>query len=193
MSYINFKLLEEKDIRPNEYLILQAAYQNSFEDTSEVISLLVTDDQRFEDLINSGYLKYIKGTKKQNQLQKLRIDKKGKKLLEDVESTDVTEEDLKIADWLINLYKKEGKEIGNKKKTKEYIANFRINSGINKNKLAYLCQKFLYDNLENSNKLEYVFFKPKGVYNTRFDINESWLYRYYEKNKEKFDKEFEKL
>ena len=85
--------------------------------------------------------------------------------------------------------------IGNRKKTKLYIALFRVNSQISKNKLAHLIYTFITDEkeMEYSQKLEYLFFKPSHMYQSKFDIEQSRLYQYYLKHKEVFDKQFENL
>ena len=125
MNYINFNLLQSRGLTVLDYCLLIAASQNAREDLSNIISELIYSDERYEYLVEEGYLKFIKGNKSQNEFEKLRIDTKGKKLLEDASAAEVTDEDVTVFDWLENLYKKMGKEVGNRRKTKEYIAKFR--------------------------------------------------------------------
>lgn len=188
MNYINFNLLQSRGLTVLDYCLLIAASQNAREDLSNIISELIYSDERYEYLVEEGYLKFIKGNKSQNEFEKLRIDTKGKKLLEDASAAEVTDEDVTVFDWLENLYKKMGKEVGNRRKTKEYIAKFRQLSGIDKNRLVFLCKTFVKDDNEQeySFKLENVFYKPKTHFNIHFDIEESRLYKYYLKRKRLF-------
>lgn len=195
MNYINFNLLNDKGFTPMDYCLFVAANQNAKEDMSDTIAGLIEDDARLEEMVEKGYLKYIKGTKHQSDIEKLRLDKKGRKLIEDVSAIEAEEEDIVVFDWLEKLYKERGKEIGNRRKTKSYIAQFRKLSGIEKNQLVALCKAFVLDENEQeySFKLENVFYKPKTHFNINFDIEESRLYKYYLKNKERFDMVFERL
>lgn len=195
MNYINFNLLYERGFNPVEYCLMVAAHQNAKEDMSDVVASLIGDDARLDELVEQGYLKYIKGTKNQSEIEKIRLDKKGRKLIEDVSAIEVEQEDIIVFDWLEKLYKDRGKEIGNRRKIKSYIAQFRKYSGIDKNNLVLLCKSFCYDEDEQeySHKLENVFYKPKTHFNIHFDIEESRLYKYYLKHQNMFDKRFEAL
>ena len=84
------------------------------------------------------------------------------------------------------------KDIGNKKKTKMYIAEFRVHSGIEKNELAHLMSQFLNDeaNMLYNNKLEFALFKSSNLYQTKFNLDESRLWQYYSRNKEIIDKDY---
>ena len=46
---------------------------------------------------------------------------------------------------------------------------------------------------EWSKVLEYLFFKPSSVYNVKFDLDQSQLYKYYLKRKPFFDNKFKTL
>ena len=87
------------------------------------------------------------------------------------------------------------KESGNKRKCKNFIAQFRVNSGICKNHLAFLCQTFINDEkeIEYSQKLEFLFFKGANLFATKFDIYQSRLFQYYEKRKEFFEDAFARI
>jgi tryptophanyl-tRNA synthetase len=119
------------------------------------------------------------------------LNDKGKQLLAELEEADVEEQDSLVYDWLLSYYKNAGKEIGNRKKTLSHIKDFRVKSGICKNNLIKLCIDFLKENEERSNKLQFVFYYPKTVFATRFDLEESWLYSHYLKKEEYFKSIFE--
>lgn len=165
-----------------------------YEDCSEILIETVGDEETLLTFEDDGLITFVKGKAKENIFQKARITSKGEDLLSDLETPEILEEDLKLFDWGSSYYKKLGKKVGNAKKCKMYIALFRVNSGIARNKLVKLLQVFLRDEVsqEYSFVLEYVFFKPSNIYSTRFDIHQSRLYQFYLGNKELFDQEFEK-
>ena len=100
-----------------------------------------------------------------------------------------------LYDWMAAVYENLGKEIGNKKKTKMFVALFRAHSGIDKNNLASLLDMFVKDedNMEYNHKLEFAFFKPATVYQVKFELEQSRLYQYYLNYKSFFDNKFEEL
>ena len=195
MAYINFNLLTEKGYDYIDALVLQMCKQMKFEDISQHLMALSNYEVefllRYEDI---GLVTFIKGSPKDNMFQKARLTKEGQKLLDSLEVASITEEDEKIWDWLAAYYKKIGKQVGNTKKGKRYLAQFRLDSGINRNKLVYLCKSFIDDEsrMEYSIVLEYVFFKPFNVYSTRFSLEDSKLWKYYLEHKDTFDEEFKK-
>lgn len=185
--YINFNLhnLELGDI---ELLIAIKQKEQQF----LINNLTETKYKRFKEL---SLVKHIKqANKKEHPYKSLRLDKKGEDLLKNIQEAPVEEEDEKVLEWLIDLYKKAGKEIGNRRKTARHIRDFRIKSGIEKNNLIRLCLDFMKDseNMERSRTLQYLWYHPKTVFDTKFDLEESWLYRHYLKNQERIDKTFEK-
>lgn len=193
--YINFKLLSSREVSPLELMLLIACRQNQSGESAQVIKEYYHETPGLESMEQRGYIEYIKGKKGQEPWDKIRLSKRGKDFLEDIETPEVTADDLKVYEWLEAIYKNSERIIGNRKKTKMYIACFRAQSSIEKNRLAYLCQCFINDsdNMEYNLKLEFMFFKPDNVYSTRFDLEQSRLYKYYLKHQEYFDKEFEKL
>jgi hypothetical protein len=138
----------------------------------------------------------VKAKNKSDSIQnRIRLSSKGNDLLEDLQVPQINDDDLQLYEWLERTYQKEGKELGNRKKTKLYIALFRVNSGIDRNKLALLCKAFMNDSsqFEWSKRLEFLFFKPGNVFSVKFDLEQSKLYQYYIKHKEHFDNKFAKI
>lgn len=189
--YINFKILKKRELELEDFLLLQAAKQSKFEDLSVTIDIF--SKERVDKLLDKGFLSKIKGLAKDPDSKKIRTTKKGNDLLDDLETPEIEEEDIVMFDWICDVYITMGKEIGNKKKTKTYIALFRTHSGIEKNHLATLLEKFVKDdfNMAYNFRLEYAFFKPSNVYQSRFELDQSRLYQYYLNNKLYFDKLFE--
>ena len=113
-------------------------------------------------------------------------------LLDNLSTPEVLEEDEKVFEWLKDYYLRAEKEIGNGAKTKRNIRDFRVKSGIEKNNLIKLVLDFLAKNEERSKKLEYIWYYPKTAFATRFDLEESWLWGHFIKNRERLEKSFEK-
>lgn len=193
MCYINVDNLFKLP-NPMTLPLLLVLRHASKRDMSEEIARLINDDD-LEVLEKKGYIKYIKGKKTQSILHLMRLNKKGTAFLNSLDEPEVEDQDVKIFDWLAETYKKRDKQIGNGKKTKRLIASFREKSGIEKNKLAFLCNKFIGDDDEQewSFRLEYVFWKPQNMFQTRFVLEDSRLWKYYNKRKGYFDTEFKKI
>ena len=192
--YINFKLARSKGINVGDIMILQMCKQQKFEDLSENLEIICSKDEKhLQRLIDSGYVSLIKGKVTEPVWKKARITSKGQEVLDVLETPEITEEDLVLFDWAKRVYEKRGKEVGNAKDTKKFIALFRSHSSITGNNLAKLIKAFLDDEScqQYSHKLESVFFKPSNVFQVKFDLENSWLYQFYLKNKAKFDAQFE--
>lgn len=190
--YINFPLAKSKGLTLIDIILLQMIHQNKSEDHSEILEVYKEELEYFEA---QGLTKLIKGTKKDTNAKLVRLSEKGAKTLEEIQVPVVNSDDLDVYEWLEKVYKSSGKDIGNAKKTKSLIAQFRVHSGIERNHLAFLCKIFINDEkeMEWSKKLEYLFWKPSHVFETRFELDQSRLYQYYLKRKEAFDAKFETI
>lgn len=189
MSYINVNMLAKYELSMNDYLLLQFARQQKSEDLSTIIEEVVNNGASLENLVLKEYIYSVKGLKKDSSNRKLRTTPKGNKVLEDIHTVGIEDQDVVVWDWLATTYKKEGKSLGNKNKGKFFLAQFRAQSGLEKNDLVILCEAFIADdsNMEYSHRLDYVFFKPPNVFTTRFDLEQSRLWHYYNKHKESID------
>ena len=123
------------------------------------------------------------------------MSKKGREVLDAIETPEVTEDSLRIFEWIKQIYISAGKDLGNQKKTKMFIAQFSAESGIQRNALAFLIQSFINDEsqFEWSKVLQYLFFKGESVFNIKFDLHSSRLYQYYLKNQNYFDNKFQEF
>lgn len=185
MSYINFKYLNSQRLDHIDLIILQACKQNSTEDNSE---LLKSNQESHLHLIELGLVKLIKGKKGQTDFEKLRITPKGTKLLENVHTPEITENDIRMYDYLVEKYlshEDEDRIIGNKKKTKIYCSVLRNYLSLNHQQFYWLCMLYL-DQAIYTKKLENIFLDSNKVrYGTlQNNVDESPLYQYYDKNKE---------
>lgn len=185
--YLNFEVFNRSQLLLSDIVFLCAISQ--VETDWLIENLKEHDYYRFKEL---SLVKHIKQkTKKEHLYTSLRITDMCKNLLSDLESPPIMEEDRTVFEWLKNYYLKSGKDIGNGAKTQRHIRDFRIKSGIQKNNLIKLVLDFLNENEERSRKLEYVWYYPKTAFATKFDLEESWLWNHFLKNKERLEKTFE--
>lgn len=190
--YINFKYMKEKDISIDEVIFLQMAKQQRYEDLGHDIRNFERSTKPMRNNMEiKGLIRFVKESKGIIE-SRIRITPDGDKFLSNIETPEVLEQDLILFEWVKKVYKERGKKIGNMKKTKMYIALFRTHSGINKNRLVFLIKKFLEheDSQKFSHVAEYVFFKPPSAYSTKFDLEESKLWKFYVAYKEHFDEAF---
>lgn len=193
--YINFLIAKKRGFSPTDVSNLQLISQNKTEKMEEIITdnIPLSVLNWYQEL---EYVTLVKAKNKSDSIQnRIRLSPKGNDLLEDLQVPQINDDDLQLYEWLERTYQKEGKELGNRKKTKLYIALFRVNSGIDRNKLALLCKAFMNDSsqFEWSKRLEFLFFKPGNVFSVKFDLEQSKLYQYYIKHKEHFDNKFAKI
>jgi DNA-binding PadR family transcriptional regulator len=193
--YINFELAKTKGLTPTDVVNLQLISQNKTENLEGIIfdniPLRILHSYQEQELVT-----LIKAKNKSESIHnRVRLTPKGHALLEDLQVPEVNEDDLRIFEWVKSIYIKEGKEIGNEKRTKMYIAQFSKESGITQNSLAFLIKTFLSDEKEftYSQKMQYLFFKGESLFSTRFDISSSRLFQYYQKNKNLFDTKFKQF
>ena len=185
--YINLSVLGKSGLEYSDLVFLAAINQT---ETNWLIENFKNSDyERFERL---SIIKHIKQkSKKEHLYTSLRLSEQGKTLISELEEAPVEEEDKTVFEWLKNYYLKAGKEIGNGAKTQRHIRDFRLKSGIQKNNLIKLVLDFLNENEERSKKLEYIWYYPKTAFATRFDLEESWLWNHFIKNKDRLEKTFE--
>ena len=185
--YINLSVLGKSGLEYSDLVFLAAINQTETEWLIE--NFKDSDYERFERL---SIIKHIKQkSKKEHLYTSLRLSDSGKNLLSEIEEAPIEEEDKTVFEWLKNYYLKAGKEIGNGAKTQRHIRDFRIKSGIQKNNLIKLVLDFLAENEERSKKLEYIWYYPKTAFATKFDLEESWLWNHFIKNRERLEKTFE--
>lgn len=193
--YINVELLKSRNLSLCEFAVLSLLRQNKFENNFHILESELNTDvlKKFEDL---NLIEQVKRKNKaQTEIELLRTTKKGNEWLDDISTAEVCEDSLKIYQWIENIYLRTGREIGNKKKTKQFISQFSKESGITKNHLAFLIRSFINTDseFEWSKKLQFLFFKGESLFSVRFDLNGSRLYQFYQKNETYFTEQFAKI
>lgn len=181
MAYLNFKLAKEKNLSPRNVLLLQLLFQNTNGDESVFL-----EDYPIESLKSSTLVVFVKGKKTDTEYKKARLSTKGKKIYRELTTYKTTEKDCLLYDYLEQVYKSKEKQIGNRNKIINYIAAFRLESGLTHKEIFNISKQFLNDsdNMEYNNKLEYMFFKPDNIYE-KFKLENSRLWLYYTENNTK--------
>jgi hypothetical protein len=191
--YINTNIVKHYNLNLQQVALLQILHQAKNEDVSEWLESYNGD---LDVLNEKSFLSEVKAKNKQESVYKrIRLSKKGREVLDAIETPEVTEDSLRIFEWIKQIYISAGKDLGNQKKTKMFIAQFSAESGIQRNALAFLIQSFINDesHFEWSKVLQYLFFKGESVFNIKFDLHSSRLYQYYLKNQNYFDNKFQEF
>ena len=187
--YINISVLEKSGLQFSDLVFLCAISQV---ETDWLIENLNEDAySRFKTL---NLIKHIKQkSKKEHLYVSLRLSDEGKALLSELEEAEVEEQDTKVGHWLINHYKQIDKQVGNSKRLMRHIRDFRLKSGIEKNNLIKVCLDFISDddNMQYNNVLEFAFYKPLTAVQTRFQLEDSRIYKHYLKKEDYFKSIFE--
>jgi hypothetical protein len=195
--YLNFQTFKKHNLKPEDLFYLLAVKQIEKEQLETLPQDVI---ERFEAL---GILTIIKGAKSEAESLKIRLNDKGKKFLNSLFAENTWGEDEEIIfNWLADYYKKRGKEVGNPNRVKKLLKWFSEETGIYKNNLIKLFIDFLNDEYveEESRVLEFTLFYPKKfttdkgrtvAYEAKPDIFDSWIYKHFERNKERLIKTFE--
>jgi hypothetical protein len=181
--YINFKILQSRGLSVFELGLLLAIKQNRTEDTSEYLSINLSEyiKNKFED---SKLIENVKLKKKSDSIFKtFRTSSKGNQWIEDIESPEVDEGSLKMRDYLIDMYlnhEDQDRSIGNRKKIGIYISILRTHLNLNLHEFFYLCEYFLQE-YPYTKILEYIFFNSNKNRYGKFkdNIEDSSLFQFF--------------
>lgn len=187
--YINLSVISKSNLEYSDLVFLCAINQTEIEFLIE--NLNETTYERFKTF---NLIKHIKQkSKKEHLYMSLRLSDVGKALLSELEEAEVEEQDTKVGNWLINHYKQIDKQVGNSKRLMRHIRDFRLKSGIEKNNLIKVCLDFISDedNMQYNNVLEFAFYKPLTAFQTRFQLEDSRIYKHYLKKEDYFKSIFE--
>ena len=187
--YINTKILRQHNLNLQQVSLLQILHQNKTEDMSELLESYNGD---LDVLNEKGLLSEIKAKSKQESVYKrLRLSKKGSELLEDLCIPEVTEGDLKMRDYLIEMYlnhEDTERTVGNKKKIAMYISIMRNRLNLTLHEFFYLCEYFLAE-YPYTKVLEYIFFNSNKNRYGKFEnhLEDSPLYQFFDEKKKEVE------
>lgn len=193
--YINFNLLKEYNINPGVVLLMQAIKQNSMDDMGDHIAELGL--MKYAGFLeDNGHVKFVKPKKKDDtEFQTVRLTEKGKEFLETVTIPNITSVDITLADHLMEVYLKQGerdadenggmneRSIGNRKKVRMYVSQFRQFLSLTPKQMYWLCILFVVE-YKFTKVLEKIFFDSGKNHYGKFvnNIEDSKLYQFYVDN-----------
>jgi len=194
--YINLKLAKAKDIHLSKIISLQLLKQAKTSDVSGDLENYC-GAVGLQQLIEQGYAECLKSKKNTTLFHLARLSKKGKELLEMLETPDIEEGDINMMDYLVKMYfsdDAEDRKIGNKKATLMYISQFRQIMGFTLHEMYYLCSLFCAEE-KFTKVMEYIFFQKKDNPYGKFkdNIESSKLHIFYETNKDRIHKYWEQV
>lgn len=190
--YVNFSLLRQLNLSVSFIPILFAANQNRTNDESETLSNKAFSDD-LKHLYELGLLESVKQKKKsETPYNLIRLSAKGKKILEDITTPEISQGDSNMKDYLCDMYlnhEDNERKLGNKKSIGIYCAVLRNHLGLTLHEFYYLCEFFLAE-FQFTRVLEYIFFnKNKHRYGEfKNHIEDSPLFQFYEERKEEIER-----
>lgn len=183
--------MTSKHLTLHELNVLQLIKQNKIVPLSEEIKFEVTSTDIMDKFSNIGYIECIKGRKEQSIFELIRTTKKANDALEDIGTPNITDGDLRMRDYLINMYLDSDdaeRSIGNKKKIAMYISIMRNELNLTLHQFFYLCEYFLAE-YPYTKVLEYLFFNSNKNRYGKFQNNleDSPLFQFYDTKKEEVE------
>lgn len=157
--YINFDLLFSLGYNQNDLFQLQAIKQQSTP---------IIDEAFFSEFQNKGLIEFVK--QKGERVELVRLAKKGRELLDKLE-TPISNPEI---DWTlikaIELYSEHGKDIGTKKNAEKRLNWFMCNTNFNSKSILTAIDNHLNTSGDYTMKLENYIWKPES---TAFSIHQN--------------------
>lgn len=152
--YINYNLLYSKNLSDIDYHVLQKIFQKEEK-------LLEPFLDRFNILEELGLIQYLKG--KEGQAKGVRISRKGKSFLSQLQTMSYTDSIGSLVESLISLYKTNGKHVGNKLEVQSRLIWFIAQTGFSPKVIRLTVEEYLLDNPEYTMSLENLIWKPASI------------------------------
>lgn len=185
--YINFNLLNSRQLTPSDFMFLCAVKGNKTEDNSGVIEHHFKDAlSKFQD---SNLITFVKPKNKfQTVCNTVRLTSLGNEWIDDLTTPSVEEHHVKMRNYLCEMYldnEDTERVIGNKKLIVIYISVLQHHLGLTIHEFYYLCEYFLLE-YKFTKKLENIFLdRNKNNYgNFKSNIESSSLYQFWEQKEE---------
>lgn len=181
----------KKGIHPSTLNVMELLNGATIARPVEPILKHLLNDKIVMELVGNGLTEWVKGKNKDSYISRLRLNKKGRSWLRGFNSVHVDEHDNELFQWLSEFYLKRNKKIGNSEETKRLISWFRVESNLTIQQIFLLVREFVHDenNMEYSNVLEYIFFKPKSLYDKK-ELSASRLWQFYRDNETSINNKF---
>lgn len=182
--YINYKLGIKRGHSLEEINTLQLISQHRVDNSLEVLKLVPREV--YESLNKKKLLHFVKqNSKNQEIIDTIRLSKKGKNLLRDLQIYQAVEDDFVLYDYLLKVFKILNKDPEPKSKVVKLLAFFRLESGLNHREIYYLIKRFVADedNMKFNHRMSYIIFKGENIFQ-KATLDQSRLYNYYLKIKE---------
>ena len=168
MGYINYKLLYEKSLSDADFHILQKIFQK--EDI-----LLEPFKDHFKQFKDLGLIQYLKG--KENTIEGIRISKKGKEFITQLETMGYNDSIGMLVDKLIELYNTNNKHTGNKLEIQNRLIWFIAQTGFSSAVLFNSVEEYLLYNSEYTKSLENLIWTPSSkAFSIHKNLKDSKLY-----------------
>lgn len=168
MSYINYNHLYKKGLNDKDYHILQKIFQKE-------TTLLEPHIKDFKKLLDLELIQYLKG--KENTVEGVRISKKGKTFLNQLEDLNYTDELGVLIDKLIELYEINNKDYGNKLEIQSRLGWFISQTGFGSSQIMEIVEKYLDENREYTLKLENLIWRPQSqAFSVHKNLKDSRLF-----------------
>lgn len=191
--YLNFKLLNSRQLTPLDFSFLLAVKANKIEDNSGVIEYYFKDV--LEKFRETNLITFIKAkNKSQNDYNMVRLTTLGNEWVDDLTTPTVEEYHLKMRNYLCEMYlNNEDTErvIGNKKLIAIYISVLQHHLGLTIHEFYYLCDYFLSVHIY-TRKLENIFMDRNKIRYGDFKnhIEDSSLYQFWEQHEQEIRQYF---
>lgn len=200
--FLNFDIIKEEGLNLDEVCFLALVKQNTSGKKEEEINFY-WDNKTVDRLEHLGLIEYRKG--KTSHSHRVMLSKRGKKLCIDLVQESFGKDEEVIIDWVISTFKSKGGIVTNRKESLRRLKWFSNITGLEKNELAALIKNFMENmfehtdkkedfwtafkkeqennpNLVMAQKVDNLFYKPEGIYDTKpssYDIAKSPLYKFW--------------
>ena len=182
--YLNFKLLNSRQLTPLDFSFLLAVKGNKTEDNSGTLEYYFKDV--LEKFRETNLITFIKPkNKSQNDYNTVRLTSLGNEWIDDLTTPEVTEGDLQMFSYLTEIYlshEDKDRVVGNSKKVKLYCAILRNHLQMTLHEFYYFLSYFL-EEYPYTKKLENLFLDSnKNRYGSFINnISDSPIFQFWER------------
>ena len=168
--YINFKQLYRSEISESEFMLLLKISQKDLELISE------DDNDEIEKFLEIGLVELVKQGK--TIFDRLRISKKGKQFIRNIELPNYTDEIQKLEEELVQLYQANNKEVGLRAEVKSRLTWFCKESSFRPSVIKKYVDLYLSEteSLYIKNLSNLIWSPPSKMFSVHFNLKDSKLF-----------------